>query len=163
MNTRPRFSSRSARAIVNRRSTSTPDNAAVGSSMMSSFASRETAFAISMTCWSAIEIRAESVDQFSWFCAHCASVDPPELGYGLAPHEDVLGDRQVGKERRLLVDDRDSCALRFGCRGEIHRFAIEDEIPGIALIEACDDLHQSGFARAVLADERVDRTAVDRE
>src|SRR5699024_4803495 len=51
-----------------------------------------------------IDIYAETVEQFSCFLPHCASVDPTELGYGLAPHEDVLGDRQVGKERRLLVD-----------------------------------------------------------
>ncbi len=55
MKMRPRPSSRRLRAIANRRSTSTPDSAAVGSSMMSSVASRETALAISMTCWSAID------------------------------------------------------------------------------------------------------------
>ena len=32
----------------------------------------------------------------------------------LAADEDVLGDRQIGKERRMLMDDGDAVALRVG-------------------------------------------------
>ena len=55
MNTSARPSSRSRRATVKSRSTSTPLSAAVGSSMISTRASREMAFAISMICWSAMD------------------------------------------------------------------------------------------------------------
>ena len=47
--------SRSERATVNSRSTSTPDRAAVGSSMTSTRASKDSALAISTICWSAME------------------------------------------------------------------------------------------------------------
>jgi hypothetical protein len=42
--------SRSVRTIVNSRSTSGSDNAAVGSSMISTFAFSDSALAISITC-----------------------------------------------------------------------------------------------------------------
>jgi hypothetical protein len=48
-------SSRSERATENSRSTSTPDSAAVGSSITRIRASAESALAISTICWSAIE------------------------------------------------------------------------------------------------------------
>ena len=47
--------SRSARTIAKRRSTSGSESAAVGSSMISTFALSDSAFAISTTCWSAID------------------------------------------------------------------------------------------------------------
>ena len=50
MNTKARPSSRRLRATAKSRSTSLPDRAAVGSSMISSFASSEMALAISMIC-----------------------------------------------------------------------------------------------------------------
>ncbi len=46
-------------------------------------------------------------------------VDPPARPQRLAAHEDVLRDRQVGEEGRLLVDDRDArrpCAAAGPCR-----------------------------------------------
>ena len=55
MKTSARPSSRRLRATAKSRSTSTPLSAAVGSSMISSRASREMALAISTICWSAIE------------------------------------------------------------------------------------------------------------
>ena len=45
----------SARTTANSRSTSGPDSAAVGSSMISTRASKLSALAISTICWSAIE------------------------------------------------------------------------------------------------------------
>ena len=89
------------------------------------------------------------------------SMRPSERGR-LAAHEDVLGDRQVGEERRLLVDDGDAGGLRLGGRGEVDGLAVEQELAGVALVEARDDLDERRLAGAVLADEGVDRAALER-
>ena len=171
MNRSARPSSRRLRATANSRSTSTPDSAAVGSSMISTRASSETAFAISMTCWSAIErpsagrsgsMRTPSRRKSdSTSRAHRPAVDPAEAADGLAAHEDVLGDRQVGEERGLLVDDGDARLLRLGGRREVDVLAVEAELARVAAVEPGDDLHERGLAGAVLADEGVDRAGIE--
>ena len=55
MNSTPAPCSRSVRTTENSRSTSGPESAAVGSSMIRTRASKLSAFAISTICWSAIE------------------------------------------------------------------------------------------------------------
>ena len=55
MNSTAAPASRSDRATLNSRSTSTPDSAAVGSSMTSTRASNDSALAISTSCWSAMD------------------------------------------------------------------------------------------------------------
>ena len=139
--------------------------------MMSTRASSEMALAISMICWSAIErpsvIRSGSSATPSRvkICVASSriarrSMRPTRL-VRLAAHEDVLGHRQVGEQRRLLVDDGDAGGL--GLRGavEVHGFAVEQELPGVAAVEPGDDLDQSRLAGTVLADQGVDGSAVE--
>ncbi len=81
-------------------------------------ASSDSAFAISTICCSAIErprairpgsSRTPSRSKISAACGvHRARVDPAPGAQRLAADEDVLGDRQVGEQDRLLVDDRDA-------------------------------------------------------
>src|SRR5262249_34483836 len=76
----------------------------------------------------------------------------PQAG-GLGLQGDVLGYRQVGKQRRVLIYSRD--AQQFGAqRGVDGNWAvIYFPGPGGGLECACDDLDQSRLAGAVLADE----------
>ena len=74
----------------------------------------------------------------------------------LAAQEDVLGDREVGHLVEFLVDRGDAGVLRLPGCGEVDRLALEDHLAAIARIDACQDLHQGGFAGAVLADQHVD-------
>ena len=55
-------------------------------------------------------------------------VDAAAAAERLAAHEDVLGDREVGEERRLLVDDRDAGGLGLGGRAEVDGLAAEQEV-----------------------------------
>ena len=166
MKTRARPSSRRLRATAKSRSTSTPLRAAVGSSMTSRLASSEMALAISMICWSAIErpragrrgsmrtpSRAKSDSASAYIAARSMR---PAAAVRLAAHEDVLGDRQVGEERGLLVDHRDAGGLGGGGRGEVDVRAAEPEDAGVALVDAGHDLDQRRLAGAVLADQGVD-------
>ena len=69
---------------------------------------------------------------------------------------DVLGDRQVGEEGQVLVDDLD--AERLGARGRevLGGLAVElDPAARLGLVDAGHELDQGGLAAAVLADEAV--------
>ena len=68
-----------------------------------------------------------------------------------------------GKSVGLLVDHGDTGGLGLRGAGEVDRFAVEEELAGIAAVEAGDDLDERRLARAVLADEGVDRSAFQRQ
>ena len=110
-----------------------------------------------------VDAHAEPGKRRLHLAAHRLAVDPAEAVRGLAAHEDVLRDRQVGEERGLLVDDGDARLLRLGGRGEVDVLAVEAELARVAAVEPGDDLHERGLARAVLADEGVDRAGIERE
>ena len=108
-----------------------------------------------------VDVHAEPGEERLRLFAHRRAVDAAEAVRGLAAHEDVFGDREVGEERRLLVDDRDARGLRLGRRCEVDVFAAELEGAGVALVEASDDLDERGLAGAVLTHECVDGTGLD--
>src|SRR2546421_7723211 len=80
----------------------------------------------------------------------------------LAPKEDVLADRQIFDERKLLIDDRDAC--RFGIAHAVEALlrALDANLAAVTAkrIDAAEHLHQRGLARAVLAHERVNLAAL---
>ena len=110
-----------------------------------------------------VDPHAEAAEQLERLGAHELAVDAAERAGRLAAHEDVLGDRQVGEERRLLVDDGDAGGLRLRRAGEVDGLAVEQQIARVAAVEARDDLDERRLAGAVLADQGVDRAALERE
>ena len=83
----------------------------------------------------------------------------------LAADEDVLGDREVGEQRRLLVDDRDAggAGVRGAGEHELRGRRPSISAPRVGLMDAAEDLDERRLAGAVLADERVDLAAVQLE
>ena len=75
--------------------------------------------------------------------------------------EDVLGDRQVGEDHRLLVDGGDAEALRVlrGLAGRDRR-PVDADLAAVLLLDAGHDLDQRRLAGAVLAEQRVDLAAM---
>ena len=110
-----------------------------------------------------VDVHAEPVEELLGLGVHRRPVDPAAAAERLAAHEDVLGDRQVREQRRLLVDHRDAGRLGRGGRAEVDVLAVEAEHAPVALVHAGDDLDQRRLAGAVLADQRVDRATVDRQ
>ena len=53
--------------------------------------------------------------------------------------------------------------LGLGRRAEVDGLAAEQELAAVAAVDTGDDLDQRGLARAVLADQRVDRAGLDPE
>ena len=155
------------RTIVNSRSTSWADSEAVGSSRIRTRASSDSALAISMSCWSAIDrprtsadgsIRTSSPSKIAGgLAAHRPPVDGPKRPGRRVAHEDVLGDRQVREQPRLLVDDGDPELAGVGRPAEDDRARRRARpMPVSGLVDAGQDLDERALAGAVLADERVD-------
>jgi hypothetical protein len=83
----------------------------------------------------------------------------------LVAEEDVLGDRQVGAEGELLVDDHDPVALAVVDRPVGHLLALEGDraVERPVRVDPAQHLHQSGLPRAVLAADGVHLAALHLE
>ena len=78
-------------------------------------------------------------------------------------HEDVLGDRQVGEDQRLLVDRHDAVPLSVGGRPDVKWLAIHQKLAGVGVVEAGHDLDQGRLAGTVLAQQGMHFTRVQRD
>jgi len=68
---------------------------------------------------------------------------PPTASQRLAADPDVLGDRHRGHQIQFLVDHRGAPA--------------NSDAAGVRPVQASDDLHQRGLARAIFSHQRVHR------
>ena len=74
--------------------------------------------------------------------------------------EDVLGDGEVGEDERFLVDRDDPLSLGVGGRRHHGRFAVDEDLTTVGMVEPGDDLDQRRLPCAVLAEQRVDLAGV---
>ena len=83
----------------------------------------------------------------------------------LVVEEDVLGDREVGAEGELLMDDDDALGLAVAKALEGDFLAFEDDVAVVRAVrvDARQHLHESRLAGAVLAADGVDLAALDLE
>ena len=102
----------------------------------------------------------EAVEELLGVAPHGRVVDEAEAPPGLTPHVDVLGDRQVGEQGGFLVDHRDSGGLRFRGGLEAHRLALDQELSGVWLVDAGEDLHERRLTCAVFAGQGVDAVRI---
>src|ERR1700730_686773 len=79
-----------------------------------------------------------------------------ERALRLAADEDVLRHGQVVHQLQFLMNDADAGLLRLARVGGIHAGAVVADLAGILTVDAGENLHQRGLARAVLAHQRVD-------
>ena len=131
----------------------------------------EIAFAISTDCWAASVSRAPD------FARPSATPSSARIVFGLAEHlrptdsqpavlvadENVLGDIEIGKQQRLLIDRGDAKPLRLGGAADRDRSAGQKHLAAIRLMHAGDDLDQRRFAGPVLAKQRVNFACVKGE
>ena len=71
------------------------------------------------------------------------------------PKRHIFRHCQIRKERRLLVNGRDSHGPRGGGIEPRNGFSFDLEASAIGLMSSCDDLNERRFSRAVLAEQRV--------
>jgi hypothetical protein len=102
-----------------------------------------------------VQVHAELLEQLHAPAAQRRPVDPAQRAQRLAADEDVLRDREVREQRRLLVDHRDPGGARVGRPGQRQRLACQRERPGVRCMHPGQDLDERGLPRAVLADQPV--------
>ena len=166
--------SRSRRTVANRLSTSFGESAAVGSSMISSRALEESAFAISSSWRSATPSPRTGVSgpkstpsssrmprRLSTRIARQSTVCRRLRGW--RPAKTFSATRQIGEDGRLLVHRDDPEPVRGLRVADPLRLAVDQELAVVGLDDAGEDLHERRLAGAVLADERVHRARLDRE
>ena len=87
--------------------------------------------------------------------AHCVEVDVGQ--------SHILGDREIGNERRILVDRDDTRAARLRRRAKAPHHAVEGYGSAVRLKDAGENLYQRALACAVRPHQRVNLAATDSE
>ena len=72
------------------------------------------------------------------------------------PQADVLRDREIGKQGRLLVNAGDAKLVRRGRGKFFDALTVDFNGAAVGLVRAGDDLDERGLAGAVFAEQRVD-------
>ena len=103
---------------------------------------------------------ADALERFERRAPHRLLVDDEPAGR-LRAEREVVGDREVGQEAQLLVDDADAQLVRMGRAADLDRLASELDRAGGRRLVAREDLQERRLAGAVLAEEPVDRAALD--
>ena len=148
-------------------STSATASAAVGSSMMRTSGSNDTARPIAMlwrwppdrfSTLSRVlgDADAEMRQHLRGVRVHLALVHERHAKHAperLAAEQEVAGDVDRVAERQVLIDHLDPLTARVGGRGETDFAAVEKNAAGIGNDGAGQDLAQRRLSRAVVADE----------
>ena len=79
-------------------------------------------------------------------------------------HEDILGDRQIGKKVQLLKDNADALGFCLSC-AELKLTSSprreQDPVLRALLLHASQNFHQGGFTGPVLAHQYIDLAAIN--
>ena len=77
--------------------------------------------------------------------------------------EDVLRNRQSGQSTELLNDDGNALVIGLDLVLRMDFLPVQDKVPAVDGIDACQHVGQGGFPGTVLADQGVDFTFIDVE
>ena len=163
---------RSARTISSSSSISCGVRTAVGSSRMSTLASRVSALMISTRCWTPTgevgdervrgHLEAVLLGDRADLLAGLAVVDEAG-GHVLVAEHDVLGDGEDGDEHEVLVHHADAGGDGVTGPGERDGLVVDEDLALVGLVEPVEHVHQRALAGAVLAEQAVDLPRLDDE
>ena len=107
---------------------------------------------------------SETLDQSLRALVHVALVEEATAPTGLpqfTAKEDVLRHVQLGHQREVLVHHLDPDVACVHRTREVHRVAIQEDLPSVGHVDTREDLHQRGLACGVVADQADDLGGVD--
>src|SRR5688572_6287970 len=110
-----------------------------------------------------IDPDVELLEQGRGLAAQRGMIDEPQGVLGLAPDPDVLRHGHEGHQVQLLMDHGNAVLQRVQRRGQPDVLAAQLERAGIRMIDAGNDLHERGFAGAILAHQGVHRAGPEPE
>ena len=82
--------------------------------------------------------------------------DTPHSGRGLKTQCNVLRDREIRKERRLLINAGDAELVRGGRCELLHALATNVDLAAVRPMRAGDEFDERRFACAIFPEQRVD-------
>ncbi len=94
---------------------------------------------------------------------HLTAVHPPQRKPFFAAQKNVFGHGEMRRQQRFLVHHGDPVRGRFRRVAEAHRLAAPQHFAAVGGLQAGDNLHQRGFAGAVLPHQQMNLAAVDRK
>src|ERR1700730_5789909 len=83
--------------------------------------------------------------------AHLAVVETLEAILWHVAEEDVLGNREIAEQPRVLMHHRNAAVKRVERRTQRDRLSVENHRAGVGLVETGEELHAGALAGAVLA------------
>ncbi len=107
-----------------------------------------------------VQAKVKLLDQFGHPLSCPRVVDGPAFG-GFAAQNHVLGDGQRLDQHEVLKDHPDAELDGVGGVVQFDDLPVDHDLAGGGRLSAVDDLDQGGFARAVLAAQRVDAAPLD--
>ncbi len=110
-----------------------------------------------------IHVEAETLGDLGDPVAGGVEVQRAGEAGGLVAEHDVLRDGEDGDEHEVLVHHADPGRHRVAGTGEVLDHAVELDLALVGLVEAVEDVHQGRLAGAVLTEQAVDLTGLDRE
>ena len=165
---------RSRLSVANSAPVSASDSEEVGSSRIRTRDRTPRARAISTICCCAVlrvatqrigspDLRqAEPGDQRLGLGEHPAAVEEAESDR-LAPEQEVLRDREVRRQRELLVDHADPQPLGIGHVADLDAATVHFHRAGVGPDHAAQDVDQRRFPGTVLPEQPVDLPRAERE
>ena len=108
-----------------------------------------------------IDVEAEAAGDLGDLGRGGAGVEEPQRPNRLVAQGDGLGHGEDGHEHEVLVDHADACGHSVARTGEGDGLVVDEDLSGDGLVEAVEDVHERGLARAVLAQEGVDLAGFD--
>ena len=91
----------------------------------------------------------------------CSSLTTIEPNPSRALHEEVVDDREWQENQRILVEHADAVLDGILRRRRLDACPVEDDLAGVGSMEPREDLHQGGFAGAVLPEQAVQSSRFD--
>ena len=101
-----------------------------------------------------LDVYAEAFEKLAGLLYHCALVEDAEFGYLLA-HKNVFVHFEVVEDVDFLVNESYARVFRLLHRSVDERFAVKDDFPAVARVDAGKNVHKRGLSRAVFAEESV--------
>lgn len=107
------------------------------------------------------EVEADAIEEGASAVPESAAVDEREAGEeGQGGQGEVLGDRQVGEEIELLMDEGDARPPGVGGGSGGMRVAVDEHAAGVGAEVAAEQIQERGLSRAVFADQGGDAAGV---
>ena len=101
------------------------------------------------------QIDAERREQVVHFAMHRVVLNAADPVDRLTAHENVLRDRQIEEQRRLLIDDSNPRVTGVRGPAQDNLASVHEETSHVRLMDAAEDFHQGRLAGPVLPDQRM--------